>query len=97
MVFEMAHITLKPNTNAEFEAGVKKALTIFNQAKGCEKVELLHEIEDPQNYVLKIQWATLDDHIVTFRESEGFQQWRGIVGGFFAKPPHVVHTEVVDL
>lgn len=97
MVFEMAHISLKPNTNQEFEAGVKQALPLFKQAKGCEKVELLHEIEDPLNYVLKIQWATLEDHTINFRESEAYQQWRAIVGGFFAKPPHVVHTKVVEL
>lgn len=97
MLFEMAHISLKPGTNKEFEAGVQKALEIFKRAKGCNNVELLQEVEDPLNYVLKIQWQTLENHTVDFRESEDFQKWRSIVGEFFAKPPHVVHTQTVGL
>ena len=33
--------------------------------------------------------------MVDFRESEAFQEWRGIVGGFFVKPPAVEHMQLV--
>ncbi|WP_417277247.1 antibiotic biosynthesis monooxygenase family protein [Castellaniella sp.] len=95
MIREMAHITVKPGAQADFEAGVQKALPFFQRARGFHRLELHHVIENPDQYVLQIHWQTLEDHMTHFRESEDFQAWRGIVGGFFAKPPEVVHTQVV--
>ncbi|MGB6242199.1 MAG: antibiotic biosynthesis monooxygenase family protein [Castellaniella sp.] len=95
MIREMAHITVKPGAQADFEAGVQKALPLFQRARGFHRLELHHIIEHPEQYVLQIHWQTLEDHMKHFRESEDFQAWRGIVGGFFAKAPDVVHTEVV--
>jgi hypothetical protein len=42
-----------------------------------------------------IGWETLDDHIVGFRNSADYQRWRELVGGLFAAPPSVDHTEIV--
>lgn len=96
MIREMAHITLKPNTQASFEAAVKKALPLFKRAQGCHLVELHHIIEKPEQYVLLIHWETLEDHMVLFRESDDFQTWRGLVGQYFAQAPEVVHTQLVS-
>jgi hypothetical protein len=38
-----------------------------------------------------IFWDTLENHTVEFRQSPAFQQWRAIVGGYFAAPPAVEH------
>lgn len=95
MIREMAHITVKPGTQADFEAGVRQALPLFHRARGCKRVELHHIIEQPGQYVLMVYWETLDDHMVHFRQSADFQAWRGLVGGFFEKATEVVHSEVV--
>lgn len=95
MIREMAHIFIKPGAQAEFEAGVRQALPIFKRAKGCRHVELHHIIEHPGQYVLLIHWETLEDHMVHFRQSPDFQEWRNLVGDHFARPPEVIHTEVV--
>jgi hypothetical protein len=34
--------------------------------------------------------------MVTFRESDDFQEWRRLVGPFFKTAPVVTHTEVVE-
>jgi hypothetical protein len=41
-----------------------------------------------------VTWETVDDHTVHFRESQDFQEWRRLVGGFFAGPPQVGHVQV---
>lgn len=94
MIREMAHITVKPGAQAAFEAAVEKAQPLFRTARGCQRVELLHQIEDPQQYVLMVYWDTLEDHTVHFRESDAFPAWRALVSEFFAQPPHVVHVSV---
>lgn len=93
MVLELAHIEVLPGKNAEFEAGVKEAVPLFLRAKGCSSVELQRVVEHDTRYVLIVQWETVDDHMVHFRQSDDFQEWRRLVGPFFAKPPEVVHTE----
>jgi heme-degrading monooxygenase HmoA len=94
VVYEMAHITVQQGKNAEFEAGVAQAVPLFNRARGCHGLELHRTVEEPNQYVLVVQWDTVDDHMVHFRESEDFQEWRRLVGPYFEKPPTVVHTQV---
>ncbi len=95
MVYEMAHIEVIAGKESEFEAGVAQAIPLFNRARGCRHVELQRTVEHPEHYVLVVQWDTIEDHMVHFRESDDFQEWRRIVGPFFVKPPVVTHTEVV--
>ena len=38
-----------------------------------------------------IQWATLENHTVDFRNSPAFLEWRAIAGPYFAAPPAVEH------
>ncbi|HTR05088.1 MAG TPA: antibiotic biosynthesis monooxygenase [Paraburkholderia sp.] len=95
MVYEMAHITVSAGKNAQFEAGVKEALPLFHRARGCRGVELQRSVEEPNQYVLVVQWDTVEDHMVHFRESADFEEWRRLVGPYFEKPPAVGHTQVV--
>ncbi|WP_028221789.1 antibiotic biosynthesis monooxygenase family protein [Paraburkholderia oxyphila] len=95
MVYEMAHISVLAGKNAEFEAAVGQALPLFHRARGCTGVELQRSVEEPNQYVLVVQWDTVEDHMVHFRESADFQVWRGLVGPYFEKPPVVGHTQVV--
>ncbi|RAI44223.1 antibiotic biosynthesis monooxygenase family protein [Rhodoplanes roseus] len=96
MVLEIAQIEVKPGMEADFEAGVTKAVPLFQRAKGCSGVTLQRSVEKPSRYRLFVQWATLENHTVDFRGSPDFQAWRECVGHTFATPPEVEHvTEVV--
>jgi heme-degrading monooxygenase HmoA len=92
MVTEIAQIDVKPGLEAEFEAGVAKAAPLFERAKGCRSLELQRSVEKPSRYRLFVQWETLEDHTVTFRGSDDFQEWRRLVGHCFERPPEVEHT-----
>lgn len=92
MITEMAQIAVKAGTNEQFEAGVAAAAPLFRRARGCRAMRLERGIEDPQSYLLLVEWKTLEDHEVHFRQSADFQQWRRLVGGYFAAPPQVTHT-----
>lgn len=94
VVFEMAHIEILAGKQREFEAAVQQALPLFARAKGCHGAELHHIVERDTSYVLLVRWNTVEDHMVDFRESDDFQEWRKLVGPFFAKAPEVVHSEV---
>jgi len=95
MVLEIAQIDVTPGKEDEFEAGVKEAVPIFKRAKGCRGVELQRSVEQPSRYRLFVEWETVENHIVDFRGSADFQEWRKLVGHCFAQPPQVEHTNKV--
>jgi heme-degrading monooxygenase HmoA len=95
MVLEMAHIDIKPGTEAAFERGVAQALPFFKRARGCHGVQLHKSVEQPLHYILMVTWETVEDHMVHFRPSQDFQEWRRCVGDFFAATPQVGHTQIV--
>jgi len=95
VVTEIAQIDVKPGMESEFEAGVKKAMPTFYRAIGCMGLTLQRSIEKPQRYRLMVQWDSLENHTVDFRESEGFKFWRECVQHCFAGPPEVEHVSAV--
>lgn len=95
MILEIAQIDVKPGTESEFEANVKKAAPLFQRAKGCQGMALQRSHEKPERYRLFVKWATLENHTVDFRGSADFQEWRKLVGHCFAAPPEVEHVSEV--
>lgn len=95
MIYEIARLTIDPARAAAFEAAVAGCAPFFRAAHGCHSMRLEHEIEDPSRYRLVVGWETVEDHMVGFRGSPAFAEWRAAVGPFFAAPPEVVHTQVV--
>ena len=95
MFMEVAEISVKPGTEAQFEAAVQTAVPLFQRAKGCSAMRLERSVEQPSRYTLLVQWATVENHMVDFRESDDFQEWSKLVGDFFAEAPQVGHTTTV--
>jgi heme-degrading monooxygenase HmoA len=95
MVLEIAQIDVKPGMEDAFETGVREAAPLFKRAKGCTAMSLQRSAEKPQRYRLFVQWSTLENHTVDFRESADFQEWRKLVGHTFATPPEVEHVNEV--
>lgn len=92
MIFEIAEMEVKLGQEAEFEANVAQAAPLFKRAKGCLGLELQRSIEKPSRYRLVVQWETVENHMVDFRGSSDFQEWRKLVGHCFVSPPVIEHT-----
>ncbi len=94
MIHEIAEVTVKAGDESRFEEGVAQAAPLFLRAKGCHGVSLHRVIENQSVYRLLVKWDTIENHLVDFRDSDDFQEWRRLVGSFFANPPVVTHTAV---
>jgi len=97
MITELAYIEVNVKDADAFEQAVVLAKPQFALAKGCLGMRLAKVIETPGKYILEVDWVSVDAHMVDFRESDGFQEWRKLVGEFFVVPPAVEHVEVVSL
>jgi quinol monooxygenase YgiN len=95
MITEIAQIYIDPARATDFEAAVALAAGVFQAADGCRGMRLERGIEDPAKYRLIVQWDSVEHHMVSFRNSDGFQTWRALAGPFFADPPVVDHSECV--
>jgi heme-degrading monooxygenase HmoA len=96
MILEIADITILPGKNAEFDQAIERGVReVISTAKGFMGFKIQKGIEKPERYLLMIEWVTLDNHMVDFRNSPSYLKWREIVSPFFAGPPVVEHFELL--
>jgi heme-degrading monooxygenase HmoA len=93
MILEQAIFTITPGSEQEFEEAMQAATAVFEQATGFRSLTLRRSVERPSTYTGLIEWDTVEDHTVGFRESELFTRYRALVGPFFAAAPEVQHFE----
>lgn len=92
MILELADIRIQPGKQAEFDAAIQRGVEqVIAKAKGFCGYKINKGVESPERYLLMIFWDTLENHMVDFRESPAFQEWRNIVGPYFAAPPAMEH------
>ena len=96
MILEHADIRIHAGQQAAFDEAIQRGVeTVISKAKGFEGYTVHKGIEGPERYILQIFWRTLENHMVDFRQSPAFADWRAIVGPFFAGPPTVEHFNLV--
>jgi heme-degrading monooxygenase HmoA len=82
-----------PITDPEaFEKVAPRALPILRAAPGCHGVRALRCVEDPDTYLLLIEWDSVEDH-VKFTKTPEFAEFVGVVREFFAGPSKMHHFE----
>ncbi|MEB0136154.1 antibiotic biosynthesis monooxygenase [Actimicrobium sp. CCC2.4] len=92
MILELADIRILPGKQADFDIAIKRGVALaISNATGFRGYKINKSVESPERYVLMIYWETLENHTVDFRESAAFQEWRALVGPFFASAPVVEH------
>ena len=93
MIVEIADLEIQLGQEQDFEVALEQAKQVLTQAKGFLGIAVHRGIELPNHYLLVLNWETLEDHTIGFRESELFVQWRTLIGPFFANPPQVLHWQ----
>jgi quinol monooxygenase YgiN len=95
MIFEIATLRIYPEQAEAFEDAVLGCADLFRQAAGCTHMRLERVLETSGKYHLVVAWETVEDHMVTFRQSAAYASWREAVGAFFVSPPQVAHSSLV--
>jgi heme-degrading monooxygenase HmoA len=97
MVLEHALLSIRPGEADQFEVALSEARAVIADSPGFISLTLRRSVERPDVYLLLVEWQTLDDHLIGFRQSERFVRWRELIGPYFAAPPAVDHFVGVDL
>jgi heme-degrading monooxygenase HmoA len=91
MILESALLDVKPGEEAAFEAAIGKARPLIAATPGFRSIAVRRCIETPNRYLLLVEWDTLEDHTIGFRQSERYQQWRALLHHFYDPFPKVEH------
>ena len=96
MILEMADIRIRAGEQVAFDAGIRRGVeTVIAKARGFRGYTVNRGVESPDRYVLMIFWDTLENHVVDFRGSAAYAEWRAIVSPYFAAPPQIEHFTLV--
>jgi heme-degrading monooxygenase HmoA len=91
MILEQAVFAITPGSEAAFESALEEAQELVAQTHGFRSLQLRQGLEQPASYLLLIEWETIDDHMVGFRESARYPRGRELIGPYFASAPDVHH------
>lgn len=83
MILEVAILNVRAGEYEAFESAFRQASPIIAPSKGYLSHELQRCMETPGRYMLLVRWETLDDHMVGFRGSDLYQQWRAALHHFY--------------
>ena len=95
MILEHAILNVRPGLAEDFEPAFREASAIIAASPGYISHQLQRCLEDPNRYLLLVQWQTLDDHTQGFRGSHRYQQWRRLLHPFYDPFPTVDHSGLV--
>lgn len=95
MVLEHAVLDVRPGEEGDFEPTFERATAIISASPGFRSLRLSRCVEQPNRYLLLVEWETLADHTEGFRGSPAYQEWRALLHHFYDPFPVVEHYEVV--
>jgi heme-degrading monooxygenase HmoA len=91
VILEVAVLDVRPGQRQEFEAAFAEAEPFIAAARGHLGHELRRCVEDPDRFLLLVQWETLEDHTEGFRRSPDYERWRALLHHFYDPFPVVQH------
>ncbi|MGL6344648.1 MAG: antibiotic biosynthesis monooxygenase family protein [Waterburya sp.] len=91
MILEVAILKVKPDMSQEFEIAFQEAASIIASMPGYISHDLQQCVEVKNQYLLLVNWQTLEDHTVGFRESAEYQTWKNLLHHFYDPFPTVDH------
>ena len=95
MITEHAVLPVIAGHEAEFIETMDRAKAIIAASPGFISLRVLRCQEQPSQFLLLVEWETLEDHTEGFRNSEAYQEWRALLHHFYDPFPVVEHFETV--
>jgi len=89
MILEHALLSIKPGQSAAFEAAMAEARPLIAGSPGFRSIAVRKSCENPDSYLLLVEWDDIASHRDGFRTSERYAQWRDLLHRFYDPMPVV--------
>jgi heme-degrading monooxygenase HmoA len=97
MIVEYIRYKIPRERQREFEEAYANASRSLDASKYCQMYELTHCAEEPELYILRIEWDSLDGHMKGFRSSPEFRDFFRYVQPFFNDIQEMRHYELTTV
>ena len=96
MILDVAILNIKEGKESEFESAFCRAQKIISNMEGYISHQLKKCVEKQNRFILLVNWQTIKNHTVGFRESAQYREWKELLHRFHDPFPEVEHyTDVV--
>lgn len=95
MILEMAILQVLKGEETHFERDFAIACQYIQSVPGYVNHSLRKCIEEENKYLLLVDWETLEDHTIGFRESDAYLDWKKLLHHYYHPFPVVEHYEMV--
>ena len=94
MVVEYIRYNVPAGLAAEFENAYRQASEVLTSDSHCLSYEVAQGVEEPEHFVVRIEWDSLEGHEQGFRSSPRFGEFFSAVKPFFSEIEEMKHYEV---
>jgi heme-degrading monooxygenase HmoA len=94
MIVEIVLLKAKEGAADSLRDGLRAAQAVIAQAAGYRSSTFHRGIEEPDAFLLRIEWDTMEAHMRGFREGPLHAEWRGHFFHFVDGPFKMTHYEV---
>ena len=84
MVVEHTRYLVPADRHQEFEEMYRKASAFLRDSPHCLAYELTHCTEEPDRYMLRIEWKGTEAHLEGFRKNSSFRDFLSLVRPFIS-------------
>ncbi|MGJ1266976.1 antibiotic biosynthesis monooxygenase family protein [Sphingobacterium spiritivorum] len=95
MILEVAILNVKPGRSDQFETDFHTAGQYISSIKGYIKHTLKKCVEIRNQYILLVEWASVEAHEIGFRQSPQYLKWKELLHDYYDPFPQVLHYESV--
>jgi heme-degrading monooxygenase HmoA len=97
VVVEYIRYAIPPERSDEFQAAYAQAQGALASSDHCRGWELSQGVEEPQNFILRIEWDSVEGHEHGFRASPEFRDFFTAVRPFFDDIQEMKHYRITDV
>ncbi len=91
MVLEYIRYIIPEGRSTEFEEAYRRAAVVLEADTHCLGYEVSRGVEEPEHFVVRIEWDSVEGHEQGFRTSQHFSEFFAAVKPFFAEIEEMKH------
>ena len=92
---EIIRYTIAADQHANFEDAYRQAGKLLQESTFCLAYQVIHGEEEPDHYIVIIDWKSTEDHMQGFRQSAQFMPFFNLVKPFYNNIEEMKHYKAV--
>ncbi len=97
MIIEYIRYTISADRQSDFVKAYALASKQLDDSQYCLGYELSQCEEEPESFILRIEWTSTEDHLTGFRRSKDFATFLNHVRPFFNNISEMNHYKLTEV